>query len=78
MEGFNPSRFARALFARQLFAGFAQRFSAVGDTRPGATGKDRKFVAPDFMVDAAMVADFKAFVSVGGREDRARRRLRPT
>jgi carboxyl-terminal processing protease len=66
VEGFNPSRFARSLFARQLFSGFAQRFSAVGDTRPGAAGKDRKFVSPDFTVDAAMVNDFKAFVTSQG------------
>ncbi len=30
VEGFNPSRFARTLYARQLFATFAQRFSVVG------------------------------------------------
>ena len=36
VEGFNPSRFARTLYARQLFASFAQRFSVDGDTRPGA------------------------------------------
>jgi carboxyl-terminal processing protease len=66
VEGFNPSRYARSLFARQLFSGFAQRYSAVGDTRPGATGKDRKFVSPDFTVDAAMVNDFKSFVTSQG------------
>jgi carboxyl-terminal processing protease len=66
IEGFNPSRFARSLFARQLFSGFAQRFSAVGDTRPGAMGKDRKFVSPDFTVDAAMLNDFKSFVTSQG------------
>ncbi|MBP1603493.1 MAG: ctpA, partial [Acidobacteria bacterium] len=33
VEGFNPGRFARGLFARQAFASFAQKFSAVGDTR---------------------------------------------
>ena len=66
IEGFNPSRFARSLFARQLFSGFAQRFSAVGDTRPGAIGKDRKFVSPDFTVDAAMLNDFKGFVTAQG------------
>jgi carboxyl-terminal processing protease len=66
VEGFNPSRFARTLFARQLFSGFAQRFSAVGDTRPGASGKDRKFVSPDFTIDQGMVNDFKAFVTSQG------------
>jgi carboxyl-terminal processing protease len=66
VEGFNPSRFARTLFARQLFSGFAQRFSAVGDTRPGASGKDRKFVSPDFTIDQGMMNDFKAFVTSQG------------
>ena len=37
IEGFNPSKFGRMLYARQLFAGFAQRFSVAGDTRPGAS-----------------------------------------
>jgi carboxyl-terminal processing protease len=72
VEGFNPSRFARTLYARQLFATFAQRFSVTGDTRPGAGGKDRKFVNADFVVDAAMLADFKAFASsVGVKIDEA-------
>jgi carboxyl-terminal processing protease len=66
VEGFNPSRLGRTLYARQLFSGYAQRFSAVGDTRPGATGKDRKFVSPDFSVDAGMVNDFKSFVTSQG------------
>ena len=33
VEGFNPSRFGRSIYARQAFANFAQRFSAEGDTR---------------------------------------------
>ena len=45
---------------------------STGDTRPGAGGKDRKFVSADFVVDAAMVADFKAFASsVGVKIDEA-------
>jgi carboxyl-terminal processing protease len=66
VEGFNPSRFGRTLYARQVFSAFAQRFSAVGDTRPGATGKDRKFVGSDFTVDAAMMNDFKTFAAAQG------------
>jgi carboxyl-terminal processing protease len=66
VEGFNPSRFGRQLYARQLFSTFAQRFSAVGDTRPGAAGKDRKFVAADFVVDDAMVKEFKSFAQSQG------------
>ncbi len=72
VEGFNPSRFARTLYARQLFATFAQRFSVAGDTRPGAGGKDRRFVGPDFVVDDAMVAEFKSFAAgVGVKIDEA-------
>jgi hypothetical protein len=66
VEGFNPSRFGRTLYARQLFSSFAQRFSAEGDTRPGATGKDRRFVTAEFIVDPAMVSEFKTFVAAQG------------
>ena len=38
VEGFNPTRFGRSLFGRQLFAGYAERFYAEGDTRPGTRG----------------------------------------
>jgi carboxyl-terminal processing protease len=62
VEGFNPTRFGRTLFARQLFAGFAEQFSAEGDTRPGAQGKNRRIVAPDFVVNRAMLDDFKQYV----------------
>jgi carboxyl-terminal processing protease len=72
VEGFNPSKFGRSLWARQVFGSFSQRFSAVGDTRPGAGGKDRRFVSPDFVVDDAMVAEFKTFAaSLGVKIDEA-------
>ena len=54
------------LFGRQLFAGFAQRFSVTGDTRPGTSGKDRRFVNADFVVEQAMLDDFKKFVTSSG------------
>jgi len=60
VEGFNPTRFGRTLFARQSFANFAQRFSAEGDTRIEPQGKDRRFVKPSFEVDDAMVEEFRA------------------
>jgi carboxyl-terminal processing protease len=60
VEGFNPTRFGRSLFARQLFASFAERYNAQGDTRVGTAGKDRKFVAKGFTVDDAMVQEFRA------------------
>jgi carboxyl-terminal processing protease len=62
VEGFNPTRFGRSLFARQLFAGFAERFYGEGDTRPGTSGRDRRAVAKDFVVDDAMVAEFQKYV----------------
>jgi len=63
IEGFNPTRFGRSLYARQLFATFAQRFSARGDTRPGAQGKNQQFVERGFTVTDQMVEDFKAFLA---------------
>jgi carboxyl-terminal processing protease len=62
VEGFNPSRFGRSLYARQAFSLYAQKFSAVGDTRISAASHDRKFVARDFVVDAAMVEDFRQYL----------------
>ena len=62
IEGFNPSRLGRSLYARQTFSLYAQKFSAVGDTRIVAASHDRKFVARDFVVDAAMVEDFRQYL----------------
>ncbi|MCX6537341.1 MAG: S41 family peptidase [Acidobacteria bacterium] len=62
IEGFNPSRFGRTLYARQTFSSYAQKFSAVGDTRIAAASHDRKFVARDFVVDAVMVEDFRQYL----------------
>ena len=62
MEGFNPTLFGRSLYTRQLFAAYAEQFTAEGDTRVGAQGKNRKVVRTGFLVDDAMVQDFKQFV----------------
>jgi carboxyl-terminal processing protease len=62
LEGFNPTRFGRSLFNRGLFASFAEQFYYEGDTRPGTKASGFKYVKKGFEVDAAMVADFKAFV----------------
>jgi carboxyl-terminal processing protease len=66
VEGFNPGRFARQLFARQAFASFAQKFSAVGDTRIAVEARDRKFVAKEFTVDAAMLDAFREHLVAEG------------
>jgi carboxyl-terminal processing protease len=62
VEGFTPTTFGRSLYTRQLFASYAEQFTAEGDTRAGAQGKNRKVVRPGFTVDDAMVQDFKQFV----------------
>ncbi len=64
IEGFNPTRFGRSLYARQLFDSFAERFSARGDTRLNlAEVKGRHTVGPDFAVDEAMLAEFREHVT---------------
>jgi carboxyl-terminal processing protease len=60
VEGFNPTRFGRSLYARQSFANFADQFTAEGDTRMSAANKNKKRIARGFQVTDAMLADFKA------------------
>jgi carboxyl-terminal processing protease len=62
VEGFNPTRFGRSLFSRGYFLSYAESFSAEGDPRPGHSGPSRRLVKKNFVVDDAMVADFKKFV----------------
>jgi carboxyl-terminal processing protease len=63
MEGFNPTRFSRTIYNRNLFDTYAQRFSRRGDTRITATrnGLPRE-LTEDFVVTDAMVAEFKEHV----------------
>jgi len=60
MEGFNPTRFGRLLYARQEFANFADQFRAEGDTRLSDANKNKKPIARGFTVDDKMLADFKS------------------
>lgn len=62
VEGFNPTRFGRQLFARQAFATFADQFTAEGDTRMSAANQARKKIARGFEVTDAILADFKAML----------------
>ena len=62
IEGFNPGRFGRALYARSTFANYAQKYTAEGDTRITQHSSGRTTVKPNFTVDAAMVADYKDFL----------------
>lgn len=63
VEGFSPTRLGRTLQGRQLFPAFAEQFSAEGDARIGHSGPTRRIVRRNFEVDAALTADFKAFVA---------------
>jgi hypothetical protein len=50
------------LFTRQIFASYAEQFTAEGDTRAGSQGRSRKVVRKGFDVDEAMIEDFRQFV----------------
>jgi carboxyl-terminal processing protease len=59
LEGFNPGRFGRLLVARGEFANYAQKYAAEGDMRVTQTSTNRKLVKRNFVVDEAMIADFR-------------------
>jgi carboxyl-terminal processing protease len=60
IEGFNPTPFGRALYGRQEFETFAQKFIAEGDNRiPRQPGKGWVTVKPNFTVDDQMLKDFR-------------------
>ena len=63
--GFNPNKLGRALYARNIFDTFAQRFSRKGDTRiaPVTTARE---LGPDFMVTDAMLTEFREHVKSTG------------
>lgn len=62
-EGFNPTRFGRTLYNRNLFDTFAQRFTRTGDRRISAspTGQRRE-LSEEFQITDAIVAEFKDHV----------------
>lgn len=66
IEGFDPSRLGRLFQARQEFASFAERFSAEGDTRIVAESEGRRVVAPGFVVEDALLEEFKTHVRERG------------
>jgi hypothetical protein len=59
LEGFNPTKFGRTLAGRGEFANYAQKFTAEGDTRISQQSTGRRNIIPNFVVDEAMLADFK-------------------
>jgi len=61
--GFNPTRFARTIYARNFFGSFSERFRRRGDTRITATATQAvRELTPDFMVDDKMVTEFRQHV----------------
>jgi carboxyl-terminal processing protease len=60
VEGFNPTRFGRLLYARQAFLDYAGRFRAEGDTRLSDANQARRPLSRGFTVTDEMLADFKA------------------
>ncbi len=57
--GFNPTSFGRLLYLRQTFDNYAVKYMAVGDSRIAQVAKGRVTISPGFVVDDAMVADFR-------------------
>jgi carboxyl-terminal processing protease len=62
VQGFNPTRFGRSLVSRAAFANFAERYTAEGDTRMSAATEGKKRLARGFVVNDAMIAEFKTFL----------------
>jgi carboxyl-terminal processing protease len=63
VEGFNPARFSRQILARGFFVGFAERFTAEGDTRPASSGAAIHEVARGFAVTEAMLVEFATYLA---------------
>jgi carboxyl-terminal processing protease len=59
IEGFDPGRFGRMLYNRQEFENYAQKYAADGDARITQKAAGRRLVSRNFVVDDAMVADFR-------------------
>jgi len=62
MQGFNPTRFGRALYSRGAFANYAERFAAEGDNRMAAAASGKKRLPRGFQVSDAMVTDFRTYL----------------
>jgi carboxyl-terminal processing protease len=65
-EGFNPTPFGRLLYGRREFEDYAQKYSASGDTRFAQESSGRRSVSQEFVVDDAMLADFRSHLTSDG------------
>jgi carboxyl-terminal processing protease len=59
VEGFNPTRFGRSIWARGEFANFADQFAAEGDTRLAAANSKQRRLSRGFTVTDEMVTEFR-------------------
>ena len=64
--GFNVGRFGRMLGSRQVFASYAQKYTAEGDVRVGQQSTGRKMINQNFVVDDEMLADFRQQLAADG------------
>jgi carboxyl-terminal processing protease len=66
-QGFNPTKFGRALWTRNVFDGFSQRFSREGDTRVALGPSSRvRPLARGFELTDAMLEEFRGHVKQSG------------
>jgi len=66
IQGFNPGRLGRSLYTRQAFSSFAQNYTAEGDARVTQQSAGRTLVKQNFVVDDAMLAEFRRQVDADG------------
>jgi carboxyl-terminal processing protease len=62
VEGFNPTRFLQQVRNRNMFVGFAERFTKEGDARPGARSAAAHKVAPGWQVSDAILNEFHQYL----------------
>jgi carboxyl-terminal processing protease len=61
--GFDPTRFSRTIYARNLFASFGERFTRRGDTRIApSTTRDARELTGDYEVTDALLQEFREHV----------------
>jgi carboxyl-terminal processing protease len=66
VEGFNPTLFSRSLATRGAFAVFSRKFTAEGDTRPGAKSAAVHKITRGWTVTDDIVNEFKESLATQG------------